>query len=94
MVAKETETGLSAVYEDTPLRTYDIKQRILDNEPNEHVNTCTQKRDLKDFYDHKVSLDAFVAQIPTNALAELVRGEGMSSPKVTPGTASAFGGGH
>ena len=92
LVAKETETGLSAVYEDTPLRTYDIKQRILENEPNEHFNTCTQKRDLKDFYDHKVSLDAFISQIPMNALAELVRGEGMSSPKVTPGTASAFGG--
>ena len=37
-------------------------------------------------------MDAFVAQFTNEELAVIVRGEGMSSPKVTPGTASAFGG--
>lgn len=34
----------------------------------------------------------FVAQMDENMLCALVRGEGMCSPKVTPGTAGAFGG--
>lgn len=37
-------------------------------------------------------MEAFVAQFSDDDLAAIVRGEGMSSPKVTPGTASAFGG--
>jgi len=40
----------------------------------------------------KVSMDEFIAQFSDHDLACLVRGEGMSSPKVTPGVASAFGG--
>lgn len=79
-------------YEDTPLRTYDINERIEANTPIEQIGTCVQKRDLKDLYEHKVTPGAFISQIPVESLAQLIRGEGMSSPKVTPGTASAFGG--
>jgi beta-glucosidase len=37
-------------------------------------------------------MDSFIAQLPDEALACIIRGEGMGSPRVTPGTASAFGG--
>jgi beta-glucosidase len=47
---------------------------------------------LADVAENKVTLDEFVAQFSDEDLACIVRGEGMSSPKVTPGTASAFGG--
>lgn len=79
-------------YEPAPLRTYKIRDRIKENQPKEIQHTCLEKRTLIDVYEHKVSLDAFIAQFSLTELAELVRGEGMSSPKVTPGTASAFGG--
>ncbi len=79
-------------YEAVPLRTYAIKDRIAENKPKEIQHTCLEKRNLMDVYQRKVSLDAFVSQLSLTELSEIVRGEGMSSPKVTPGTASAFGG--
>lgn len=90
--AKLNNDLIEKIYEDTPLRTYDISDKIEANKPYEQNDTCTQKRDLKDLFEHKVTSGAFVSQIPLESLAELTRGEGMSSPKVTPGTASAFGG--
>lgn len=40
----------------------------------------------------KVSMEDFLAQLTEEELCCIVRGEGMCSPKVTPGTAGAFGG--
>ena len=42
--------------------------------------------------DREASMEDFIAQFTDDDLSAIVRGEGMSSPKVTPGTASAFGG--
>ena len=42
--------------------------------------------------DKKVSMEEFVAQISEEDLIAMFRGEGMCSPKVTAGTAAAFGG--
>src|SRR5690606_20451816 len=47
---------------------------------------------LRDVHDGKVSMEDFIAQLSDEDLATIVRGEGMVSPLVTPGTASAFGG--
>ena len=47
---------------------------------------------LGDVAAGKVSLEDFVAQLSDEDLCCMVRGEGMCSPKVTPGTAGAFGG--
>ena len=47
---------------------------------------------LVDVLDKKVSLEEFVAQIGEEDLIAMFRGEGMCSPKVTAGTAAAFGG--
>lgn len=78
--------------EETPLRTYDLANRMKEREPIAHENTCLEKRTLLDVYNKRVSVEAFVSQLDDQSLIELTRAEGMSSPKVTPGTASAFGG--
>jgi beta-glucosidase len=83
---------ISLGYEDVPLRSYDLNQRIADRRPVNLPYTGDQGYKLADVAENKVSLDAFVAQFSDEDLACIVRGEGMSSPKVTPGTASAFGG--
>jgi beta-glucosidase len=47
---------------------------------------------LSDVRDGKCTMEQFIAQLSDKDLACIVRGEGMSSPKVTPGTGGAFGG--
>jgi beta-glucosidase len=37
-------------------------------------------------------MEDFIAQLSEDDLSAIIRGEGMGSPKVTPGTAAAFGG--
>jgi beta-glucosidase len=83
---------ISLGYEDVPLRSYDLNQRIADRRPINLSYTGDQGYKLADVAENKVTLDEFVAQFSDEDLACIVRGEGMSSPKVTPGTASAFGG--
>ena len=63
-------------------------------------DTCPQCADytgdkgykLDDVKRGIVSMDEFLAQLSDLDLCHIVKGEGMSSPKVTPGTAAAFGG--
>ena len=47
---------------------------------------------LSDVKEGRVSMEDFVAQLSKEELSCIIRGEGMGSPKVTAGTASAFGG--
>ena len=47
---------------------------------------------LSDVADGKAGMDEFLAQLSDDQLICMVRGEGMNSPKVTAGSASAFGG--
>ncbi|MBR4760496.1 MAG: glycoside hydrolase family 3 protein [Lachnospiraceae bacterium] len=47
---------------------------------------------LKDVRDGKAGMADFLAQLSDEDLSVIIRGEGMGSPKVTPGTAAAFGG--
>ncbi|MDP4091184.1 MAG: glycoside hydrolase family 3 C-terminal domain-containing protein, partial [Bacillota bacterium] len=75
-----------------PLRTADLYERIAANRPEVLSYTGDKGIKLQDVYEKKVTLEEFVAQLSDEDLACLVRGEGMSSPRVTPGTASAFGG--
>ena len=63
-------------------------------------DTCPQCADytgdkgykLDDVKRGIVSMDEFLLQLSDLDLCHIVKGEGMSSPKVTPGTAAAFGG--
>lgn len=84
--------NLTPVYEPVPLRTIDIKARINNEMPETipYTGDCSIK--LADVFDGKAQLDDFIAQLSDFDLICLARGEGMCSPKVTPGTAAAFGG--
>lgn len=79
-------------YQDVPKQKISIKERIHNNLPRGIMQTGNRGFKLRDVYDGKVSMESFIAQLTSDELAIIVRGEGMSSPKVTPGTASAFGG--
>ncbi len=78
-------------YEAVPLRTLDYNNNIK----NEMVEALTQSDDnynLFDVYKKNISMDTFIGTLSVDDMIELSRGEGMSSPKVTAGTAAAFGG--
>ena len=79
-------------WEETPLRTQDPMRRALRELPREAAYTGDRGIRLADVCDKKVSMEDFLAQLSDEDLACMVRGEGMCSPKVTPGTAAAFGG--
>ncbi len=79
-------------YEDVPQRTISLAERIERNLPEEIRPTGDRGFKLKDVKEGRVALTEFVAQLDDADLAAIVRGEGMSSPLVTSGTASAFGG--
>ncbi|WP_391091690.1 glycoside hydrolase family 3 C-terminal domain-containing protein [Vibrio sp. NH-UV-68] len=79
-------------YESVPLRTTDMAQRIKDNMPQSIEFTADQGIKLHHVKQQQATLEQFVAQMTPQQLATIVRGEGMCSPKVTPGTAAAFGG--
>ena len=72
--------------------TVDMAKRIEENLPETMEITGDKGITLQDVKDGKNSLEEFVAQLSVEELAQIVRGEGMSNPRVTQGTASAFGG--
>ena len=82
----------TVIYEPAPLRTEDPLARRAKRLPPEYPYTGDRGYRLKDVAEGKVTMEAFLAQLSDEDLACLTRGEGMCSPKVTPGTASAFGG--
>ncbi|MDF2155183.1 glycoside hydrolase family 3 protein [Vibrio sp. CAU 1672] len=79
-------------HEAVPLRSVSLSERIHANLPRSLEMSGDQGITLMDVKQGKASLEAFVAQMTPEQLAILVRGEGMCSPKATPGTAAAFGG--
>jgi beta-glucosidase len=88
---KEDGTFLET-YEDVPLSKVSLEARIRENLPKEIKQTGNLGYKLKDVYENKVTMETFIGQLSDEDLAAIVRGEGMNSPWVTPGTASAFGG--
>lgn len=87
-----TEGVFAKAYEPVPLRTIAPMDRRSACMAPEYPQTGDKGWKLWDVADGKVSLEDFVAQLSDEDLVCLVRGEGMCSPKVTPGTAGAFGG--
>jgi beta-glucosidase len=79
-------------YEPVPQRTISLAQRIQSNMPHSYpvIGDCGFK--LLQVKQGRVPIEEFISQMTPEQLATLIRGEGMCSPKVTPGTASAFGG--
>ena len=84
--------GGEKAWEDAPLRSVDPAARRLEKLPAARPCTGDKGWKLGDVLDGKVPLEAFVDQLTDEELITLVRGEGMCSPKVTAGTAGAFGG--
>ncbi len=78
--------------ETVPLRTVDLQKRMKENRSVKV--SCTGDRGylLSDVRRGKITMEEFLAQLTEEELACFVRGEGMCSPKVTPGTAAAYGG--
>lgn len=79
-------------YEKVPKQKISLEERIKKNLPQELEITGDRGIRFQDVKDQKASLEEFVAQLSKEELSRIVRGEGMCSPLVTPGTASAFGG--
>ncbi len=85
--------GEEVAWEQAPTANYDIRQRIQDNLPKALEITGDKGITLQDVESGKNTMDEFVAQFDEKSLMQLVRGEGMSSPKAPlPGTASCIGG--
>ncbi len=79
-------------YEAVPTRTENLRERILSSLPETIPYTGNKGLHLRDVADGNCTMEAFIAQLSPEDLAAIVRGEGMCSVKVTPGTAAAFGG--
>lgn len=79
-------------FEPVPLRTVEPMARRKERLPKEAAFTGNRGYQLSDVYYGKITMEEFTAQLNEEELASIVRGEGMCSAKVTPGTASAFGG--
>ena len=89
---RKQDGGLSMTMEPVPLRKESPASKRLRNLPGDYEITGDQGYRLADVAAGRVSMEAFIAQLDKEDLACIIRGEGMGSPKVTPGTASAFGG--
>ncbi len=79
-------------WEEVPLGTINMTKRRKSNLPETIPYTEDKGIRLKDVLEEKASMDEFVAQLSDEDLSCIIRGEGMGSTKVTPGTAAAFGG--
>ena len=79
-------------WENTALRTVDPAVRRKERMPKEYPYTGDLGYRLVDVVFGRVTMGEFLGQLTDQELCCAVRGEGMCSPKVTPGTAGAFGG--
>lgn len=86
------KAGNGIQMEAVPLRTVSMINRRNENLPEEIKQVSTTSIQLKDVLAKKASIEDFVAQFTDDDLSCIIRGEGMGSSLVTPGTASAFGG--
>lgn len=93
MHAAEGEDGSIVMeYDEAPARMETPAQKRAKQIPETIPLTGDKGYVLKDVKDGKVTMQKFIAQLSEEDLSAIIRGEGMGSPKVTPGTASAFGG--
>ena len=78
--------------EAVPVSKVDESARRLEKIPKEIAYTGDKGIKLWDVKNGKNTMDEFIAQLSDYDLSCIIRGEGMGSPRVTAGTASAFGG--
>lgn len=96
MTAANEHAEAAGVYEvameEVPLRVVSPEEKRNAELPESCEITGDRGIKLADVKAGKATLDEFVAQLTEEELASIVRGEGMGSPRVTAGTAAAFGG--
>ena len=92
MKPERTQEGYRITREEVPLRTTNLQDIIALRRPPEIPYTGDRGIRLVDVAECRVGMEEFIAQLSEQDLCRIVRGEGMCSPKVTPGTAGAFGG--
>ncbi|MBP1590618.1 MAG: glycoside hydrolase family 3 protein, partial [Oscillospiraceae bacterium] len=90
--AVSSDNSVAYVMEKAPLSKVDEEKRRLDRLPAEIAYTGDKGFKLADVKKGKYTMEQFVAQLSDHDLSCIIRGEGMGSPRVTAGTASAFGG--
>lgn len=78
--------------EAVPVSEVNESARRLEKLPKEIAYTGDKGIKLWDVKNGKNTMDEFIAQLSDYDLSCIIRGEGMGSPRVTAGTASAFGG--
>ena len=78
--------------EAVPLRSIDLKKRVVDNRPQAPEYTGDKGYRFKDVMAGTVTKEEYIAQLSDEDLICMARGEGMCSSKVTPGIAGSFGG--
>ena len=79
-------------WEPVPLAEKDPERRREQNLQIAAPATGDRGLKLQDVVEGRAAMPEFLAQLTDAELCTLVRGEGMNSPRVTPGTAGAFGG--
>lgn len=80
--------------EEVPIKPYSYREKYerYKKEVDEIPFTGNKGYRLVDVLDKKISIEEFTAQLDDDDLINIFRGEGMCSPRVTAGTAAAFGG--
>ncbi len=90
---KQKENGdYEIAYEAVSCRSQDPEQKRQAALPKELAQTADLGIRLADVKENRASMESFLGQLDDADLCCLARGEGMNSPKVTPGIAGAFGG--
>lgn len=78
--------------EKAPTAAMTQEEKRLAKLPAEYPITGDMGIKLRDVYEENASMKDFISQLSEDDLSCIIRGEGMGSSLVTPGTASAFGG--
>ncbi len=81
----------SKIYKKAPTRSYNVYDRIIDNKKNDLIKTDNNYT-FDMVKSGEITVEQFANDLSDLEIIHLTRGEGMCSPKVTSGTASAFGG--
>lgn len=90
--AANTDESYDISMEAASLSEVEEDKRRIDNLPTEIPYTGDTGIKLADVLSGSRTMDEFIAQLSDYDLSCIIRGEGMGSPRVTAGTASAFGG--
>ncbi len=88
----QADGSFKLTYEQAPCATVNPEELRRASLKSELKQTGDRGIKLVDVLDKKATMDDFIAQLSDEELCCIVRGEGMSSPKVTAGCGGAFGG--